>query len=109
MNHAHTLQSLYDREINFCISTFFDEGFAVALGDETNGFKARATVDRYDDAIRWLRSKPQFTFLLRPPMNSFQALCKATGFFTTASHAYHCRSYKLTTGSGKERKANFYV
>ncbi len=42
-------------------------------------------------------------------MNSFRALCKATGFFTTASHAYHCRSYKLTTGSGKERKANFYV
>ncbi len=62
MNHAHTLQSLYDREINFCISTFFDEGFAVALGDETNGFKARATVDRYDDAIRWLQEQAAVHF-----------------------------------------------
>ena len=62
MNHAHTLQSPYDREINFSISTFFDEGVAVALGDQINGFKAQATVDTLDDAMQWRQEQAAIHF-----------------------------------------------
>lgn len=34
------LQELYDSEINFELSTFWDAGFEWRLGDETNGWKA---------------------------------------------------------------------
>lgn len=34
------LQKLYDSEINFRLSCFFDAGFEASLGDEINGFKA---------------------------------------------------------------------
>ena len=33
-------QELYDSEINFVVSTFWDAGFDWKLGDEMNGFKA---------------------------------------------------------------------
>jgi hypothetical protein len=33
------LQSLYDSEINFTLSCFWDGGFHWQLGDEMNGFK----------------------------------------------------------------------
>lgn len=33
-------QRLYDSEINFCVSTFWDGGFDWKLGDEMNGFLA---------------------------------------------------------------------
>ena len=62
MNKANILRSLYDREINFSISTFFDDGFAVALGDEMNAFKAQATVATFDDAIRWLQEQATIYF-----------------------------------------------
>ena len=35
----NTLQKLYDSEINFEISTFWDAGFDWKLGDEMNGYK----------------------------------------------------------------------
>jgi hypothetical protein len=62
MDQGDVLQSLYDREINYSISTFFDEGFTVALGDEMNGFKAQATVDTLDDAIQWLQEQAAIHF-----------------------------------------------
>jgi hypothetical protein len=34
------LQALYDSEINFTISTFWDVGFTWKLGDDMNGFVA---------------------------------------------------------------------
>jgi len=36
---AETLQAMYDSEINFSISTFWDGGFDWKLGDAMNGFK----------------------------------------------------------------------
>ena len=36
---TETLQALYDSEINFEISTFWDAGFDWKLGDEMNGWK----------------------------------------------------------------------
>lgn len=34
------LQTLYNNEINFRISCFWDAGFRIEIGDEINGFKA---------------------------------------------------------------------
>lgn len=40
-----TMQKLYDSEINCTISTFWDVGFTVKLGDEMNGYKAEHTTN----------------------------------------------------------------
>jgi hypothetical protein len=37
------IQALYDSEINCSITTFWDGGFTVRLGDEMNGFVAEQT------------------------------------------------------------------
>jgi len=49
-----TLQRLYDSEINFSISCFWDGGFTVKLGDEMNGFDAETSVMTFGDAVAWL-------------------------------------------------------
>lgn len=48
------LQKIYDSEINFSISTFWDDGITVKLGDEMNGFIAETTKDTFVEAIAWL-------------------------------------------------------
>lgn len=48
------LQDLYDNEINFSISCFWDGGFDVRLGDEMNGWKANASFDTIEEAILFL-------------------------------------------------------
>jgi hypothetical protein len=47
-------QDLYHSEINFAISTMWDGGFDVKLGDEMNGFVAETTVDRWGKVEPWL-------------------------------------------------------
>ena len=50
----NTLQQLYDSEINFTISTFWDGGFDWKLGDSQNGFKASGCAETFDAAVRTL-------------------------------------------------------
>ncbi len=50
-------QLLYESEINFSISCFWDGGFEVKLGDELNGIVAQTRVDKWDELERWLRSE----------------------------------------------------
>lgn len=45
------LQALYDSEINFNISTFWDAGFQWKLGDESNGFKAEGEEATIKEAV----------------------------------------------------------
>lgn len=46
---------LYDNEINFTISTFWDAGYTVKLGGELNGFIDSSTgLPTIDDAINEL-------------------------------------------------------
>lgn len=45
------LQALYNSEINFQISTFYDNGFEWKLGDMLNGWKAEGTADALKQAI----------------------------------------------------------
>lgn len=50
-------QDLYHSEINFKVSTFWDGGFAISLGDEMNGFVAKGNVDRWGQVEPWLIEK----------------------------------------------------
>ena len=47
-------QDLYDSEINFLVSCFWDGGFEVALGDELNGWKVRGMVIHFGMVEHWL-------------------------------------------------------
>jgi hypothetical protein len=51
------LQRLYDSEINFEISSFYDAGFDVRLGDALNGFLAHGKVETWAEAEAWLRDQ----------------------------------------------------
>jgi len=47
-------QDLYDSEINFTVSGFYDDGFTVLLGDDPNGIVAETKVGRWEEAKAWL-------------------------------------------------------
>ncbi len=51
------MQDLYDSEINFSVSTFWDGGFDVGLGDEMNSFVAKAAIDDWTGVEDWLKEK----------------------------------------------------
>jgi hypothetical protein len=50
-------QRLYDSEINFEVSGFYDAGFEVRLGDALNGFLAHGKVGTWAEAEAWLRDQ----------------------------------------------------
>jgi len=51
------LQRLYDSEINFEVSGFYDAGFDGRLGDALNGFLAEGKFETWAEAETWLRDK----------------------------------------------------
>jgi hypothetical protein len=51
------LQRLYDSEINFEVSGFYDAGFDVRLGDHLNGFLVKDKVETWAEAEIWLREQ----------------------------------------------------
>ena len=51
-----TLQLLYDSEINFELSSFWDGGFIWKLGDSANGYPAEGRADSVSEAIAQLRA-----------------------------------------------------
>lgn len=51
------LQELYKSEINFRISTFWDEGFKVEIGDEMNEFVAEFSSHDLSECMNWLQNK----------------------------------------------------
>jgi len=48
-------QRLYDSEINFSVSCFWDDGFEVKLGDAMNGFVWETKVRTWGEVEPWLR------------------------------------------------------
>jgi hypothetical protein len=61
------LQRIYDSEINFEVSGFYDAGFDVRLGDALNGFVAQGKVETWEEVEAWLRDQalthfPESTF-----------------------------------------------
>ena len=53
---TETLQALYDSELNFEISTFWDAGFDWKLGDEMNGWKDGGNAGTLDLALQALKA-----------------------------------------------------
>lgn len=50
------LRDLYDSEINYSISSFWDGGYVVKLGDEMNGWLAETmTGDSWSEIAAWLK------------------------------------------------------
>jgi hypothetical protein len=47
-------QQLYDAEINFEISCFYDDGFVVRLGDRMNGYRAVVHCNTWHEVEAWL-------------------------------------------------------
>lgn len=51
-------QELYDNEINFSVSCFWDGGFVARLGDDMNGWTAEADELRtWREVNNWLRTE----------------------------------------------------
>jgi len=58
MNCLKMLQEIYDREVNISITTFWDSGYTVMLGDNMNGFVAEGdNFDTFEDAVVFLREE----------------------------------------------------
>lgn len=64
---ATILQDLYDSEINYVISTFWDAGFRVMLGDDLDGFIAETRVATFREAVQW----PALTAIKHHPDTDF--------------------------------------
>jgi hypothetical protein len=62
MNLTDVLSELYASEINCSLSSFWDGGWSVKLGDTSNGFLAETTVGSLDDAAQWLHEKARQHF-----------------------------------------------
>lgn len=56
------MQDLYHSEINFSVSTFWDGGFDVKIGDDMNGFVAETTLDRWGMVEPWLKEQALLHF-----------------------------------------------
>lgn len=54
MELEKVMEVLYDAEVNCDISSFWDVGWVVRLGDHHNGFKATVNMDTLEHAGRWL-------------------------------------------------------
>ena len=49
------LARCYEEEINVSVSSFFDEGWTVKIGDPINGYRAETTVERIGDVAGWIK------------------------------------------------------
>jgi hypothetical protein len=56
------MQRLYDSEINFKVSAFYDDGFHVELADELNGIRAEARLSTWADVEEWLAGMARVHF-----------------------------------------------
>ncbi len=54
MKLNHVIQELYASKINCSISSFWDRGYEVKLGNQMNGFKDSESVDTLEEAAIWL-------------------------------------------------------
>ena len=64
------IAALHDSEINGEVSWFFDGVWHVTLGDDANGFVAKAVVSSPGEAAEWLRA----TALRHYPASRFATL-----------------------------------
>jgi hypothetical protein len=61
-DNVSIFQRLYDSEINFEVSCFWDGEFDVRLGDAINGFVAQDKVPTWEEVAPWLRAQALFHY-----------------------------------------------
>jgi hypothetical protein len=54
MDYLRELQAIYDSEINFRISCFWDGGWKIELGDDMNGWEDSKSTETLREGIDWL-------------------------------------------------------
>ena len=57
MNLQTILGQFYDYETNVQVSSFWDGGWTIKIGDEMNGFKESKNFDTLEEGTTWLYSK----------------------------------------------------
>ena len=62
MNSTEELQKIYDSGICFSISTFWNAGFTIKLGNYRNRLEAEAVFKTLDEAIFWLQGQVKARF-----------------------------------------------
>jgi hypothetical protein len=62
MTLGEVLDKLYQSEINFHVSCFWDNSIEVKLGDEMNGFSAEGNVAASEEAAAWLDEQARLHF-----------------------------------------------
>ena len=55
MSIKEIASDLYSSEINFTISTFWDAGYTVKLGDKLNGYSVQRSADTLEEAFEILK------------------------------------------------------
>jgi hypothetical protein len=63
------MDALYESEINCSVSTFWDGGFIVQLGDDMNGFVAEKDCRTATEAAEFLDRAAREHFFLSQPMH----------------------------------------
>lgn len=81
LNHIHKLMDmidgLYESEINFTISSFWDEGFTAKIGDTMNGFDEQKTFDTFWEAVDWVAHRAVELY----PESSYSCKFKAGAYY----------------------------
>jgi hypothetical protein len=73
LNSTDTLQRLYDSEINFELSCFWDGGFIWKLGDTANGYAAEGRAASVSEAVAQLRAAA----LTHSPQSDFAEITRS--------------------------------
>jgi len=83
-NADEILTHLYENEINWRISCFFDLGYEAELGDDINEYKARAQgFDTLLEAAQWLSEQAAEYY---PHLDIEQKTCFTCGNITNKYH-----------------------
>lgn len=94
-NANEILTQLYDSEINWRISCFFDAGYKAELGDDINGFSVGAQCfDTLLEAAQWLAEQAVEYY---PHLDMEQKTCFTCGQRT---YKYHMISNKVIQSPG---------
>lgn len=51
------MQEYYDQELNFEITTFWDEGFTIRFGDPVNGYSKPIFCDTWEEVEKAFKKK----------------------------------------------------
>lgn len=97
------LQKIYDSEINISITTFWDAGYKLKLGDEANGYNAEGNVDTAEEIVPWFQKqiklhypKSKYVYELDKPFKKSVCCDFVTGLRKGKTICLRCEKIVLT-------------